>query len=373
MRSGALASIIVDSYNYASYLGAAIESALHQTYPHVEVVVVDDGSTDGSREVVERYGRRVVPVLKENGGQGSAFNAGFEASHGELICFLDSDDVLFPTAVEQAMTRHAAGCVSKVHWPLRVIDQQGSDTGELCPPYPLVAGDLREAILQDGPASFLNPPTSGNAWSRSFLEKVLPVPADEFRIGADAYLLALAPLLGPVASVSEPQGYYRIHGNNYSWRIGFDAQLEHETITHTRLCRALVQHARALGLALRPEALELSAWVRELQQARQQIVDLIPLGDTFILVDDNTWWPGDIAGRQRLPFLEHAGEYWGPPLDDEHAIGELERLRRVGAHFILFASPCFWWLEYYAGLRRYLETNYRHVEGAETLIAFDIR
>ncbi|MCC2671779.1 MAG: glycosyl transferase, partial [Armatimonadetes bacterium] len=77
-----LASVIINNYNYARYLPEAVESALAQTYPHTEVVVVDDGSTDHSRAVLAGYGDRLRTVFQENGGQASAFNAGFAASRG---------------------------------------------------------------------------------------------------------------------------------------------------------------------------------------------------------------------------------------------------------------------------------------------------
>jgi glycosyltransferase involved in cell wall biosynthesis len=70
-----LVSVIVNNYNYARFLPDAIDSALRQTYGHVEVIVVDDGSTDESRVVIASYGNRIRAVLKRNGGQGSAFNA----------------------------------------------------------------------------------------------------------------------------------------------------------------------------------------------------------------------------------------------------------------------------------------------------------
>jgi glycosyltransferase involved in cell wall biosynthesis len=93
-----LVSVIVGNYNYAAYVGEAIESVLAQTHPRVEVIVVDDGSTDGSRAVIERYGDRVRALFKPNAGQGSVYNAGFRMAQGELVLFLDSDDVLLPTA-----------------------------------------------------------------------------------------------------------------------------------------------------------------------------------------------------------------------------------------------------------------------------------
>ena len=99
MNRNRLASIIINNYNYGRFLADAIDSALSQTYPHVEVIVVDDGSTDSSRVIIGRYGDRITAVLKENGGQASAFNAGFRVSLGETIVFLDADDILHSTTL----------------------------------------------------------------------------------------------------------------------------------------------------------------------------------------------------------------------------------------------------------------------------------
>src|SRR5512135_3658615 len=87
-----LVSVIITSYNYGRFLREAIDSALNQSYPATEVVVVDDGSEDDSRDIIESYGKAVVTVFKKNGGHSSAINAGFAACHGDIICPLDSDD-----------------------------------------------------------------------------------------------------------------------------------------------------------------------------------------------------------------------------------------------------------------------------------------
>jgi len=96
-----LVSVIINNYNYGRYLGQAIDSVLTQTYPNIEVIVVDDGSTDGSQEIIKSYGDKIISVLKANGGHASTFNAGFAVSKGDIICLLDSDDMFFSTKVAE--------------------------------------------------------------------------------------------------------------------------------------------------------------------------------------------------------------------------------------------------------------------------------
>ena len=145
MQTG-LVSIIINNYNYGRYLAQAIDSALSQTSAPVEVVVVDDGSTDNSREVIGGYGDQIAPVFKENGGQASAVNVGFAQSHGEVAIFLDADDILLPMAAGRVSEVFAARPgIAKVQYRMSVVDAQGRETGVLRPPphIPLQSGDLR--------------------------------------------------------------------------------------------------------------------------------------------------------------------------------------------------------------------------------------
>src|SRR5687768_4590814 len=103
MNQKPLVSIIINNYNYGRFLAEAIDSALAQTYQNCEVIVVDDGSTDNSRDIIEDYGSKLIPVLKKNGGQSSAFNQSFQVSTGSIICFLDSDDTLSSSAMEKVV------------------------------------------------------------------------------------------------------------------------------------------------------------------------------------------------------------------------------------------------------------------------------
>lgn len=95
----ALVSIIIPCYKQAHFLSEAIESALAQTYPHVEIIVVDDGSPDNASEVAARY-PQVRCLRQENAGLPAARNAGMRASRGEFLVFLDSDDRLYPRGLE---------------------------------------------------------------------------------------------------------------------------------------------------------------------------------------------------------------------------------------------------------------------------------
>ena len=92
-------SVLIPTYNRKEWLKQTLNCVSKQTYKDFEVIVVDDGSTDDSREIISSYGDRIKAILKENGGQASAFNQGFALSQGEIICFLDSDDLFQPKKV----------------------------------------------------------------------------------------------------------------------------------------------------------------------------------------------------------------------------------------------------------------------------------
>ena len=118
-------SIVITNYNYAQFVAAAIESALAQDHPRCEVIVVEDASSDGSREVIGRYAERVRTVfLPVNGGQVAALNAAWPLARHELLMFLDSDDLLAPHAASMVARSWAPG-VAKVQFPMTSIDADG--------------------------------------------------------------------------------------------------------------------------------------------------------------------------------------------------------------------------------------------------------
>jgi glycosyltransferase involved in cell wall biosynthesis len=226
-----LVTIIISNYNYARFLREAIDSALNQTYPYTEVIVVDDGSTDDSREIIATYGDRIVPVYKENGGLASAINAGFSVSRGELICLLDSDDLFFPEKVSHVFEAWKAKPGSAiVYHQLQAVDAHKTKLGR---PWPRAVwrGDIRHRIERSG-GWWPHPTTSALSFPRSYLESMLPVPQPNRSIYPDTYLAGPAAFIGPVTGLRTPLALFRLHGQNYSnWgrrTVADDAQSTRE-------------------------------------------------------------------------------------------------------------------------------------------------
>ncbi len=99
--NSARVSIIIPNYNYAAYVGAAIESVLAQTYKNFEIIVVNNGSVDNSLEIIKGFGQKIILINQPNMGQSGARNAGLAKSTGELLAFLDADDLWEPTKLEK--------------------------------------------------------------------------------------------------------------------------------------------------------------------------------------------------------------------------------------------------------------------------------
>jgi glycosyltransferase involved in cell wall biosynthesis len=210
-----LVSIIISNYNYAAYLADAIDSALAQTHPDVEVIVVDDGSTDDSRAVIEGYGSRVRSIFKANTGQVPSTNVAFAVSRGDVVILLDADDVLLENAAERHLDSFRDPATIVSHGYLEVVNARMEPLGKRLPFQLAPAGDYVQHFLACGPSAYPASFTSGGAWSRRFLERVMPMPEDNLKIiGPDGYLSALSPLFGRIGAVHEIVGRYRIHGNN---------------------------------------------------------------------------------------------------------------------------------------------------------------
>lgn len=228
----AAASIIIPNYNYERFLPRAIDSALGQTHQDVEVIVVDDASTDRSADVISSYGDSIKARIKSrNGGHAAAFNSGFEESTGRIVFFLDADDFLYPNAVSDVMDAWDDD-TAQAQFTLHVVDEDQVVQDTFPPPeLSFDTGDVTDKLLRTG--RYQTTVTSGLAFDRSVLENVLPIPEGDFRQGADGYLVSVAPLYGDITSIDKCLGAYRIHGSNHSvfgheladrarWRVQHD-------------------------------------------------------------------------------------------------------------------------------------------------------
>lgn len=213
-----LVSILMTNYNYAAFLPDAIESCLRQTYDKLEIIICDDGSTDGSARILERYcslDPRVRVIYQVNGGQSRAMNTAFQKSSGDIICLLDADDVFLPDKVRQVIGGFAATPDSGLAVNRMVrVDRARRRLGDIPLISGLASGWMRPFLSLSAPhvASGL-PPCSGLSLRRSVAAAIFPLP-EGLTAYADTLIQVLCPLITPIAAIEEPLSEYRVHGAN---------------------------------------------------------------------------------------------------------------------------------------------------------------
>lgn len=212
-------SVVICNHNYGHFIDEAIRSALEQTLPAAEVVLVDDGSTDNSVEVARRHGDRIRIIQQPNGGQMAAYNTGFDHVTGDVVLFLDSDDKLLPGALSEVAKAMVDPEVARVHFKLELIDVGGQALGGVIPTQ-LAEGDL-SALVRQG-VLFLAAPGSGNAYRVEALRRVMPLPVSEQeRHGADFFAGYASAFVGKVRALNQVLGQYRIHQTNDTQSLRF--------------------------------------------------------------------------------------------------------------------------------------------------------
>ncbi|MEO0984905.1 MAG: glycosyltransferase [Cyanobacteria bacterium J06639_14] len=209
MKHSRLVTVVVSNYNYGRFIAEAIESVLNQTYQNFELIVVDDGSSDNSRDIIQSYGDRLIPIFQENAGQGAAFNAALTQAHGEIICFLDADDYYRADKLAKVVAAFAAHPEwVQISHGRTSIDADGNILGH--DPTFFSQGDVKPLLLKWGRYAWAI--TSALAYRRAVLDQVLPIPPRPR--AADTYLTATVPFYGPVGVLPEPLMFYRKHGKN---------------------------------------------------------------------------------------------------------------------------------------------------------------
>ena len=207
-----LVTALIDTYNYGHFIEEAIESVISQDFPadQLEILVVDDGSTDDTKERVSKFGKTVQYLHKPNGGQASAFNFGLERANGKFVALLDADDYWLPSklrkVVEQFEKHPKAGLVYHPFCEFVVETGVWRDG-----PFNEVSGE----VSQDRKKLLLYTAcqTSGLTFRTSLVGKLLPL-NEKMIISSDGLLAALIVFLGPIVAIPEPLAVYRIHGSN---------------------------------------------------------------------------------------------------------------------------------------------------------------
>jgi hypothetical protein len=256
LQASPLVSVLIVNYNYERFLSSAIESVLQQTYENFEIVICDDGSTDGSRDVIRRFAemdRRVDYIFKENAAVAAALNDAYRASTGEVIAMLDADDLFEKEKLARVVERFRANQrVGMVLNGLRKIDSDGRDIGRIPQLGRFDRGELRESILQSA-GHFSAAPTSGLSMRRACAARVFPIPEADFRTEADGYMRLVAALFYAVDVVDDLLTVYRVHSSNVTAATSIDLRWAERTLSATRRVHAAIATvAQEHGWAVAP-------------------------------------------------------------------------------------------------------------------------
>jgi len=259
-------SILIDTYNHERFIDQAVTSVLEQrglSPKEMDVIVVDDGSTDNTAAVVRKFAPRVRYIGKANGGQASAFNAGIPEMRGEICSFLDGDDWWTPNklcvALEQLERNPDIGAVGHGQYE---VYPDGRPNGLVVPErsYQLHLGDVASARLFSYLRGFLG--TSKITIRKTVLDRILPIP-EELVIEADEFIFTLAAAITQTVVLDQPLFYYRFHtGNLFQFRPGDLSKARRKGTVLAALLRALPPRLRELGISeqIVKTALE-SVWV----------------------------------------------------------------------------------------------------------------
>jgi len=248
--SAPFVTVLIDTYNHERFIEQAIGSVLKQDFPlsEAEILVVDDGSTDRTPDLVRRFEPRVRLLQKANGGQASAFNFGIEAAQGEIVAFLDGDDWWASNKLSHVVSEmRSDASIGIVGHGIVIVHRDGRHESEtLREGFRFQADSLEGAKLLRRRGAFLG--TSRMTIRRDVLRKIGAVP-ESIAVQADEYLFTIAAALAPARILPESLTYYRYHDSNAFQLSDFDqTKLRHKQTSLTALALAIDQRLQSEGI-----------------------------------------------------------------------------------------------------------------------------
>ena len=278
-------TVLIDTYNHERFIEEALVSATEQDFPpsEMEILVVDDGSTDGTPEIVRKFAPRVRLLRKENGGQASAFNFGIPEARGEIVAFLDGDDWWARNKLTRvAETMAADPSLGIVGHGIVIVHRDGSQQLELLRDgFRFRANTIEGARLLRRRGSFLG--TSRMTIRRELLARIGGVP-EAIRVQADEYLFTLAAVFANAQILEPALTFYRMHEANAFQTGAFDAERER------RKQESLAVLARSLASRIEAEGID--------RQVAQEAVAYTRAVAERLRLAMRGGWPWETAGTE---------------------------------------------------------------------------
>lgn len=396
-------TIAIPTYNRSKLLKTSLESALAQDYSDFQVLVLDNASSDDTEAVVRSFSDSRITYVRNDANIGIFGNwqRTIEINSSPYLSVLSDDDIVLPNFISESVL----GLDNHPHAGLSAALAEFIDTDgvRLQVKGTEFSDNLPQGLL--GGLEFIHQIVDGRKW-------ILRTSAVMFRASAlravggfdithSKYLLDLNLYLRMATQfdfffIAKELAQVRFH-------VEQDSQVSFHSLSGTGALAVMAERTDAIAYLLQsPRAEDASyrlwlaerllhismrrseftsklipnfnlSWSERLRIAIQEIATVIPAGKHFILVDENQWGSEILPQFHPLPFLEHEGQYWGPPSDDQTAIRELERMRDCGASFMVIGWPAFWWLDYYSKLRNYLNSNFRCILHNSRLVVFDLQ
>ncbi|MGD8854575.1 MAG: glycosyltransferase family A protein [Gammaproteobacteria bacterium] len=391
-------TIAIPTYNRAELLSASLRSALDQKYPDFEILVLDNASTDNTEAVVESFGDRRVRYVRspKNIGLFRNWNRAIELNRSPYLGILQDDDALLPDFIQESVAALERNPTTALSFTLA----DGIDLNNAPVPLPgeyprsgLIPGTEYLCGIVNGANWVIQPSTV--LMRSSVIDEVGPFDNPHSSHSIDINLYYRMMVSYDVVLIPRVLSRVRVHaGQDSQRRFGSSRGTgplatmaeRSDAVAHLlesdRAADPSFRHwlaDRLFHLSMRRSALtqefvpELNlSWKERIEIVKNEVMTLIGPGETFILVDEGEWGAEIAPGRRVIPFLERDGCYWGVPTEDRTAIRELERLRGMGARYVVFGWPAFWWLDYYSGLRDHLRSRYPCVLSNSRLVAYDL-